>query len=83
MEVKAKKIVKMCWQCQRHRKIIHAPRVEMRSILATCPFDKWGIDIVGKLPTAQGGKAFLIVAVDYFSKWVEAKVVVKIDEATI
>lgn len=32
---------------------------------------------------ALGGKVFLIVAVDYFSKWVEAEVVVKIDEDTI
>lgn len=38
---------------------------------------------MGKLPTTPGGKVFLIVAVDYFSKWVEAEAVVKIDEATI
>ncbi|XP_057811372.1 uncharacterized protein LOC131025590 [Salvia miltiorrhiza] len=47
------------------------------------PFDKWGIDIVGKLPTTPGGKCFLIVAVDYFSKWVEAEAVGKIDEVTV
>ncbi|XP_057808857.1 uncharacterized protein LOC131023330 [Salvia miltiorrhiza] len=55
----------------------------MGTMYATCPFDKWGIDIVGKLPTAPGGKCFLIVAVDYFSKLVEAKAVSKIDECTI
>lgn len=48
-----------------------------------CLFYKWGIDIVGKVPTSLGGKVFLIVAVDYFSKWEEAEAVVKIDEATI
>ncbi|XP_057784883.1 uncharacterized protein LOC131002399 [Salvia miltiorrhiza] len=45
--------------------------------------DLWGIDIVGKLPTAPGGKCFLLVAVDYFSKWVEAEAVGKIDEVTV
>lgn len=38
---------------------------------------------MGKLSTAPGGKVFLVVAVDYFSKWVETKAVVKIDEGTI
>ncbi|GAA0159804.1 hypothetical protein LIER_16503 [Lithospermum erythrorhizon] len=32
----------------------------------------WGIDLVGKLPRAKGGAKFVIVAVDYFNKWVEA-----------
>ncbi|XP_057791067.1 uncharacterized protein LOC131008192 [Salvia miltiorrhiza] len=55
----------------------------MEVMYAACPFDKWGIDIVGKLPTVPGGKCFLIVAVDYFSKWVEAEAVAKIDEVTV
>lgn len=62
---------------------MHALGVEIGGILAACPFDKWGINIVGKLPTATGRKVFLIVAIDYFSKWVEAEAVVKIDKATI
>ncbi|GJX73192.1 reverse transcriptase domain-containing protein [Tanacetum coccineum] len=32
-----------------------------------------GIDIVGPLPTAPGGARFLVIAIDYFTKWVEAK----------
>ncbi|XP_057803736.1 uncharacterized protein LOC131019072 [Salvia miltiorrhiza] len=55
----------------------------MGVMYAACPFDKWGIDIVGKLPTAPGGKCFLLVAVDYFSKRVEAEAVGKIDEVTV
>lgn len=52
-------------------------------MFSPCPFDKWGIDIVGKFPTALGGRIFLIVAVEYFTKWVEAEAVVKITEQTI
>lgn len=55
----------------------------MGGILAAYPFHTWGIDIVGKFPIAPGGNVFLIVAVDYFSKWVEVEAMVKIDEATI
>ncbi|GKC96019.1 reverse transcriptase domain-containing protein, partial [Tanacetum coccineum] len=33
----------------------------------------WGIDISGPFPEAQGKVKFLIVAVDYFTKWIEAK----------
>ncbi|GKC71998.1 reverse transcriptase domain-containing protein [Tanacetum coccineum] len=36
------------------------------------------IDIVGPLPTAPGGARFLVVAIDYFTKWVEAKPLISI-----
>lgn len=42
--------------------MMHAPGVEMGGIFAAWPSNKWGIEIVGKLPMAPGGKAFLIVA---------------------
>nr|GEV09295.1 DNA-directed DNA polymerase [Tanacetum cinerariifolium] len=36
-------------------------------------FDVWGIDFMGSFPSSKGNK-YILVAVDYFSKWVEAKV---------
>ncbi|GJY25081.1 reverse transcriptase domain-containing protein [Tanacetum coccineum] len=44
-------------------------------ITAPWPFYKWGIDIVGPFPEGPGKVKFLIVAMDYFTKWIEAKVV--------
>ncbi|GJW86316.1 reverse transcriptase domain-containing protein [Tanacetum coccineum] len=38
----------------------------------------WGMDILGSLTPARGGAKFVIVAIDYFTKWVEAKPLVKI-----
>ncbi|KAL0456615.1 UNVERIFIED_CONTAM: hypothetical protein Slati_1000700 [Sesamum latifolium] len=45
-----------------------------------CPFRQWGIDIVGPFPLAAGQRKFLLVAVDYFTKWVEAEPLARITE---
>ncbi|XP_057790458.1 uncharacterized protein LOC131007565 [Salvia miltiorrhiza] len=79
----AREFVRKCEACQKHAGKINIPGETMGVMYAACPFDKWGIDIVGKLPTAPGGKCFFIVAVDYFSKWVVAEAVSKIDEGTV
>ncbi|GJZ54189.1 reverse transcriptase domain-containing protein [Tanacetum coccineum] len=42
------------------------------------PFYKWGIDIVGPFPEGPDKLKFLIVAIDYFTKWIEAKPVATI-----
>ena len=37
------------------------------------PFSVWGIDIIGKIhPPSSSGDKFILVAIDYFTKWVEA-----------
>lgn len=35
-------------------------------------FDIWGIDFMGPFPVSHGNK-YILVAVDYFSKWAEAQ----------
>ncbi|GKG10104.1 reverse transcriptase domain-containing protein [Tanacetum coccineum] len=45
------------------------------------PFYKWGIDIAGPFPEGPGKVKFLIVAIDYFTKWIEAKPVATITES--
>jgi hypothetical protein len=47
------------------------------------PFARWGIDIVGQLPTTPGNCKYAIVAVEYFSKWIEARVVQRITSQVI
>jgi hypothetical protein len=41
------------------------------------------MDIVGSLPTAQGNFKFTVVAVEYFTEWIEARFVATITSATI
>ena len=43
----------------------------MRPILEVEIFDLWGIDFMGPFPPSDG-KKYILVAVDYVSKWVEA-----------
>ena len=47
------------------------------------PFMKWGMDIVGKLPTAPGGKVFMLVMTDYFSKWIEAEAFTQVKDEEV
>jgi hypothetical protein len=49
----------------------------------TWPLQRWGMDLVGPLPTAQGNCRFAAVAVDYFTKWVEAKPLANIKATTV
>ncbi|KAK4385515.1 Transposon Tf2-12 polyprotein [Sesamum angolense] len=76
----AHEVVKHCRACQERANVNHQPAALMRPFESPCSFDQWGIDLVGPLPQAAGQRKFLIVAVDYFTKWVEAKPLAKISE---
>ncbi|GJZ73259.1 reverse transcriptase domain-containing protein [Tanacetum coccineum] len=52
--------------------------VPLTPITTPWPFYKWGIDIAGPFPEGPGKVKFLIVAMDYFTKWIEAKAVATI-----
>ncbi|KAL0434404.1 UNVERIFIED_CONTAM: Polyprotein P3 [Sesamum latifolium] len=73
-------LVQKCSPCQRHANYQHNPAAYMKTLESPCPFDMWGMDIVEKLPHATGQREYLIVAVDYFTKWVEAEPLAKIGE---
>ncbi|KAL2235239.1 UNVERIFIED_CONTAM: Gag-Pol polyprotein [Sesamum indicum] len=79
----SKEFVRRCEKCQRYASQIHTPAVPMTPILITCPFDQWDIDILGPFPLARAQKKFVIVAVEYFSKWVEVEAVSKISEREV
>ncbi|XP_022041142.1 uncharacterized protein LOC110943715 [Helianthus annuus] len=62
-----------CEYCQRHAPISHRAKNNLIPVTSAWPFQKWGIDIVGPFPVSTGGVRFLLVAIDYFTKWIEAK----------
>ena len=51
--------------------------------MPTWPLQRWGVDIVGPLPPAPGNLLLTTVALEYFTKWIEAKAVVKITSGTL
>ncbi|KAJ0600425.1 putative integrase, catalytic core, ribonuclease H-like superfamily [Helianthus annuus] len=55
-----------------------SPKHDLVPISSAWPFHKWGMDIVGPFPPAKGGVKFLLVVVDYFTKWPEVKPLAKI-----
>jgi transposase InsO family protein len=44
---------------------------------------RWGLDLLGPLPPAQGNLKYVVVAVEYFSKWIEAKPLATITSVTV
>nr|GEX78852.1 reverse transcriptase domain-containing protein [Tanacetum cinerariifolium] len=65
-------LVKSYDACQRQGKISQRDEMPQNSIKVCEIFDVWGIDFMGPFPSSRGNK-FILVAVDYLSKWVEAK----------
>ena len=59
------------------------PAQELRMIPITWPFATWGLDMVGPFKRSKDKKTHLLVAVDKFTKWVEAEPVSKCDAATM
>ncbi|GKE76175.1 reverse transcriptase domain-containing protein, partial [Tanacetum coccineum] len=74
----ARNMLRTCNDCQIHRPVPINPQQPLTPITAPWPFYKWGIDIVGPFPEGPGKVKFLIVAMDYFTKWIEAKAVATI-----
>ena len=56
-----------------HRDLIHVPPSKLHALTSPWPFSIWGIDIIRKIsPKSSNGHEYILVAIDYFTKWVEA-----------
>ncbi|CAL8993318.1 unnamed protein product, partial [Prunus brigantina] len=60
-----------CDRCQRMGNLHARNQMPLTNILIIDIFDVWGIDFMGPFPTSYGFE-YILVAVDYVSKWVEA-----------
>ncbi|GKV19151.1 hypothetical protein SLEP1_g29444 [Rubroshorea leprosula] len=69
----AQNYVKKCPTCQFNADDIHMPGEMLSSLTSPWPFAQWGVDLLGPFIKGKGGCTFLVVAVDYFTKWIEAK----------
>ena len=79
----AQAYVKARDKCQRFSNLIRQPSEELTPMTATWPFAQWGLDILGPFPTTVRQLKFLVVDIDYFTKWVEAEALAAITERNI
>jgi hypothetical protein len=49
----------------------------------TWSLQRWGLDLFGPLSPAQGNLKYVVVEVEYFSKWIEANPLATITSATV
>ena len=73
MQKEAQEYVKKCDQCQKFALNIHQSGGVLNPFSSPWPFAQWGLDIVGHFPKAAGNKRYLLVGIDYFTKWVETE----------
>ncbi|GJR79816.1 reverse transcriptase domain-containing protein [Tanacetum coccineum] len=78
MHIDARTLIRACQDCQVHKPIPRNPQQKLTPITSPWPFYKWGIDIAGPFSEGPGKVKFLIVTMDYFTKWIEAKSVATI-----
>ncbi|GJV93265.1 reverse transcriptase domain-containing protein [Tanacetum coccineum] len=78
MHKDARALIRACQDCQVHKPIQRNPQQKLTSITSLWLFYKWGIDIAEPFLEGPGKVKFLIVAIDYFTKLIEAKPVATI-----
>ena len=67
------KFVRKSLKCQEYGTLSHQKPENLHYILSPWPFVKWGMDIIGPLALGKGQCKFLLVGIDYFTKWIEVE----------
>jgi ribonuclease HI len=68
----AEQITKTCEACQNFSPLQARPSTEIQLILLIWPLQRWGMELIGPLPLCKGNR-FIVVAIEYFIRWIEAK----------
>ncbi|XP_061965340.1 uncharacterized protein LOC133689500 [Populus nigra] len=76
--------VRKCHKCQVYSDKINAPPAPLFNMTSPWPFAMWGIDVIGPInPKASNRHQFILVAIDYFTKWVEASSYVHVTQKVV
>ena len=73
---------KLCDRCQKIGNISNRNEMPLKGIMVVQIFDVWGIDFMGPFPQSFGN-LYILLAVDYVSKWVEAVACPRNDTNTV
>ena len=72
MENDCCKFVQKCHKCQVHGDLVRVTPHELNTMSSPWPFVACGMDVIGPIePSASNRHRFILVAIDYFTKWVE------------
>ncbi|KAH9750796.1 Ribonuclease H [Citrus sinensis] len=80
MHQDAQEKTRSCVSCQSFASFSNQPPEKLTSMASPWPFAQWGIDLIGPLPKGRGAATHAIVAIDYFTKWIEVEALSKITE---
>ena len=83
MQNDAAEYIRKCERCQKHTPLIHQSAGHLNPISSPWPFVQWGLDILRPFPRATSNRRFVLVAVDYFTKWAEAKALANIRDVDV
>ena len=75
--------MRRCEQYQKHALLTHQSAGYVIRSMPPRPFAQWGLDILGPFPQAIGNRRFVLVAVDYFTKWAEAEALANIRDVDV
>src|SRR6266540_1751454 len=76
-----KSYIQTCDQCQRRGKT--TDENELHSIKVKEPFYQWEIDIVGPLTETSQGNKYIVVAIDYFTKYSKTKALINANAKSV
>jgi len=86
MDKDIQEFVKSCPNCQvgqRQRRMQEREEAQLPTSRFVQPFERWGIDLIGRLPKTRSGNRWIITAIDYATSWPVAKAVAVATEDVI
>ncbi|BHF81360.1 hypothetical protein SprV_0702449000 [Sparganum proliferum] len=72
-----------CTTCAKFKTPRQLPRAPLQPMHTSFPFQRLGLDIIGPLPFTTTGHRFILVMVDYFTKWAEAVPLLRQDAVSL
>ena len=84
METDCCQFVQRCLECHMQGNLIHVPPSELHALTSPWSFSVWGIEIIRKISSkSSSGHEYILVVIDYFTKWVEATSYAKLTAARV
>uniref|UniRef100_A0A0R3SXE3 Integrase catalytic domain-containing protein n=1 Tax=Hymenolepis diminuta TaxID=6216 RepID=A0A0R3SXE3_HYMDI len=69
--------------CEQAKSPNHQPRAPLQPMRGGFPNEIIGIDLIGPLPQTPRGNRYILVMVDYFTKWATARPIVQADAKSV